>query len=84
MQQYPLGLAIPAFGDGTLLRALDKAVVDTLDKARYIFAVTYPAIGDCYASDSHTLDEPTSGPHATSVSVRWTRPCVGCVSTSTS
>lgn len=60
VQQYPLGLALPAFGDGTLLRALDKAVVDTLDKARYIFAVTYPAIGDCYASDSHTLDEPTS------------------------
>ena len=60
VQQYPLGMALPAFGDGTLLRALDKAVVDTLDKARYIFAVTYPAIGDCYASDSHTLDEPTS------------------------
>lgn len=60
VQKYPLGLALPAFGDGTLLRALDKAVVETLDKARYIFAVTYPAIGDCYASDSHTLDEPTS------------------------
>ena len=60
VQKYPLGLALPAFGDGTLLRALDKAVVETLDKARYIFAVTYPAISDCYASDSHTLDEPTS------------------------
>ena len=60
VQQYPLGLALPAFGDGTLLRALDKAVVDTLDKARYIYAVTYPAIGDCYVSDSHTLAEPTS------------------------
>ena len=60
VQQYPLGLALPAFGDGTLLRSLDPGVLDALDKGRYLFAITYPALGDCYVSDSHTLDEPTS------------------------
>ena len=60
VEQFPLGLALPAFGDGTPLRRLDDSVIKALDKGRYIFAVTYPDLGDCYVSDSHTLDEPTS------------------------
>ncbi|WP_297176130.1 DUF2586 family protein [uncultured Porphyromonas sp.] len=57
VDQFPLGLSLPAFGDGTLLRDLDEAVIDTLDKAHYLFAVTYPDINGTYASDSHTMDD---------------------------
>lgn len=60
VRQFPLGLSLPAFGDGTLLRALDKAAVETLDTYRYLYAATYPGIGGSYASDSHTMDDPTS------------------------
>ena len=60
VDQFPLGLSLPAFGDGTLLRDLDEAVVDTLDKAHYLFAVTYPDINGTYASDSHTMDDSQS------------------------
>ena len=60
VDQFPLGLSLPAFGDGTLLRDLDEAVVDTLDKAHYLFAVTYPDINGTYASDSHTMDDSVS------------------------
>lgn len=60
VEQFPLGLSLPAFGDGSLLRSLDDAVVDTLDKAHYLFAVTYPDVSGVYASDSHTMDESTS------------------------
>lgn len=60
VEQFPLGLSLPSFGDGTLLRSLDEAVIDTLDKAHYLFAVTYPDISGVYASDSHTMDNSTS------------------------
>lgn len=60
VDQYPLGLSLPAFGDGTLLRDLDEAVIDALDKAHYLFAVTYPDINGTYISDSHTMDDSLS------------------------
>lgn len=60
VDQFPLGLSLAGFGDGTLLRDLDEAVIDTLDKAHYLFAVTYPDISGTYASDSHTMDDALS------------------------
>lgn len=60
VRQFPLGLSLPAFGDGTLLRSLDKAALETLDTYHYLYATTYPGIGGAYASDSHTMDETTS------------------------
>lgn len=60
VQKFNSGLALPAFGDGTLLRDLDPAVIETLDANGYLFLVTYPGIGGSYPNDSHTLDEITS------------------------
>ena len=57
---FPTGVSLPAFGDGTLYRSLDKATIEALDAARYIFLTTYPGISGSYISDSHTMDEPTS------------------------
>lgn len=57
---FPTGVTMPAFGDGTLYRSVDKAAIEQLDEARYIFLTTYPGIAGSYISDSHTMDEATS------------------------
>lgn len=60
VRQFPLGLSLPAFGDGSLLRSLDRAALETLDAYHYLYATTYPGIGGSYASDSHTMDAVSS------------------------
>ena len=60
VREFPTGISVPAFGDGTLYRDLDKALVEQLDKARYLFFVTQPGQTGSYMNDSHTMDEATS------------------------
>lgn len=60
VKNFPTGVNVPAFGDGKLLRDLDKAVIEQLDSERYIFFRTYPGISDSYVNDSHTMDDATS------------------------
>ena len=60
VEKFPTGVAVPAFGDGTLLRDLDSAVVESLDAARYIFFTSYSGLAGVYFNDSHTMDAPTS------------------------
>lgn len=60
VREFPTGISVPAFGDGTLFRDLDKALVEQLDKARYLFFITQPGQTGSYLNDSHTMDEATS------------------------
>lgn len=60
VEAFPTGVDLPAFSDGTLLRDLDNAFVDSLDTARYLFFVTYDGLTDSYFNDSHTMDSPES------------------------
>ncbi len=60
VKRFPSGLSEPAFADGTLYNTVDKAVIEGLDTARYLFFRTYPGIGGSYFNDSHTLDIATS------------------------
>lgn len=60
VEQFPTNIALPAFGDGTLLRDLDSAVIEELDAARYIFCRTYDGLAGAFFNDNHTLDVPTS------------------------
>ncbi len=60
VEQFPTGIAEPAFGDGTKLRDLDTAVIEALDTARYIFCVTYDGIAGSFFNDNHNLDAITS------------------------
>lgn len=60
VEQFPTGVALPAFGDGTLLRDLDTAIVESLDTARYLFFVAYDGFADSYFNDSHTMDDAVS------------------------
>ncbi len=53
---FPTGLTEVGFVDGTPVRGVDKSLLDTLDKAGYIFLRYYPSINGAFASDSHTMD----------------------------
>lgn len=60
VKEFPTGISLPAFGDGTLLRDVDKALVEQLDKARYLFFVTQQGQSGSYMNDSHTMDSAIS------------------------
>lgn len=60
VKNFPTGVNLPAFGDGTLYRDLDKALIEQLDSARYIFFVTHVGQAGSYVNDSHTMDDATS------------------------
>lgn len=60
LENFPTGVDLPAFGDGTLLRDLDTAIVESLDTSRFLFFVTYDGYADSYFNDSHTMDDATS------------------------
>lgn len=60
VKQFPTGITVPAFGDGTLLRNLDSALIEQLDAARYLFLVTHVGQAGSYVNDSHTMDSAIS------------------------
>lgn len=60
VKEFPTGISLPAFGDGTLLRDMDKALVEQLDTARYLFFVTQQGQSGSYMNDSHTMDDAKS------------------------
>lgn len=60
VKEFPTGVSVPAFGDGTKLRALDRGVIDKLDKGRYLFFVTHTGHAGSYMNDSHNMDSATS------------------------
>lgn len=60
VKEFPTGVTLAAFGDGTLYRDCDSALIEQLDASRYMFLVTYAAVSGCYVNDSHTMDVATS------------------------
>ena len=60
VKEFPTGVNVPAFGDGTKLNALDPAVVQKLDAGRYLFFVTQEGQSGSYMNDSHNMDSAIS------------------------
>lgn len=60
VKQFPSGISMPALGDGTLVRTIDKAELEKLDTNRYLFLVNVVGVAGSYWNDSHTMDSPTS------------------------
>ncbi|MDE7032337.1 MAG: DUF2586 domain-containing protein [Muribaculaceae bacterium] len=61
IKEFPTGVSLPAFGDGTLVRDVDKALIETLDTTgRYLFFVTHTGQAGSYMNDSHTMDSAIS------------------------
>ena len=60
VREFPTGVSVPAFGDGTKLNALDPAMVQKLDVGRYLFFVTQEGQSGSYMNDSHNMDSAIS------------------------
>lgn len=69
VKEFPTGVSLPAFGDGTELRTLDRAIIEKLDNSRYLFFVTQQGQAGSYLNDSHNMDSAISD-YATIESVR--------------
>ncbi len=60
VKEFPSGVSMPALGDGTLVKTIDKAELEKLDSARYLFLNNVVGVADSYWNDSHTMDSATS------------------------
>lgn len=60
VREFPTGINIPAFSDGTEYRSVDKALIEKLDAARYLFPVTKTGQSGSYMNDSHNMDSAIS------------------------
>ena len=60
VKQFPSGISLPALGDGTLIKSIDKAELEKLDTARYLFLNNVVGVAGSYWNDSHTMDSATS------------------------
>lgn len=60
VSKFPTGIVLPALTNGLLMRSLDRADINDLDKARLIFFRTYPGLSGSYVNDSHNMNEPIS------------------------
>lgn len=60
VKNFPSGISMPALGDGTLVRTIDKGELEKLDTNRYMFLNNVVGVAGSYWNDSHTMDSPTS------------------------
>lgn len=60
VKAFPAGVSLAAFGDGTLIREVDKALIESLDTARYLFLMPIVGVTGNYWNDSHNMDSATS------------------------
>lgn len=60
VKNFPSGISMPALGDGTLVRTIDKGELEKLDTSRYLFLNNVVGVAGSYWNDSHTMDSPTS------------------------
>jgi len=56
IRKFPSGIFTPALADGTLMKNLDKAVIESLDSKRFLFLITQQGMGGSFWNDSHTMD----------------------------
>lgn len=60
VKNFPSGISMPALGDGTLVRTIDKGELEKIDANRYLFLNNVVGVAGSYWNDSHTMDSPTS------------------------
>ena len=60
VKNFPSGISMPALGDGTLVRTIDKGELEKLDANHYLFLNNVVGVAGSYWNDSHTMDSPTS------------------------
>ena len=61
VKNFPSGISMPALGDGTLVRTIDKGELEKLDTNRYLFLNNVVGVAGSYWNDSHTMDKAVRG-----------------------
>ena len=56
VKKFPSGISLPALSDGTPVRNIDKAWLEKLDTARYLFLTPIVGVAGSYWNDSHNMD----------------------------
>jgi hypothetical protein len=77
VKKFPSGISLPALSDGTLVRTLDKAWVEKLDDARFLFLTPIVGVSGSYWNDSHNMDDPTSDYNAIELVRTMDKACRG-------
>lgn len=60
VKKFPSGVSVPALSDGALIKDFDKAELEMLDAARFLYLRNVVGVADSYWNDSYTMFDPTS------------------------
>lgn len=77
VKKFPSGISLPAFSDGTLVRSVDKAWLEKLDTARYLFLTPIVGVSGSYWNDSHNMDAAISDYNAIELVRTMDKACRG-------
>lgn len=77
VKKFPSGISLPALSDGTLVRSVDKAWLEKLDTARYLFLTPIVGVSGSYWNDSHNMDAAISDYNAIELVRTMDKACRG-------
>lgn len=77
VKKFPSGISLPALSDGTLVRNIDKAWLEKLDTARYMFLTPIVGVSGSYWNDSHNMDAAISDYNAIELVRTMDKACRG-------
>lgn len=77
VKKFPSGISLPAFSDGTLVRSVDKAWLEKLGTARYLFLTPIVGVSGSYWNDSHNMDAAISDYNAIELVRTMDKACRG-------
>lgn len=77
VKKFPSGISLPALSDGTEVRNIDKAWLERLDTARYLFLTPIVGVSGSYWNDSHNMDAAISDYNAIELVRTMDKACRG-------
>lgn len=77
VKKFPSGISLPALSDGTEVRNIDKAWLEKLDTARYLFLTPIVGVSGSYWNDSHNMDAAISDYNAIELVRTMDKACRG-------
>lgn len=77
VKKFPSGISLPALSDGTEVRNIDKAWLEKLDTARFLFLTPIVGVSGSYWNDSHNMDAAISDYNAIELVRTMDKACRG-------
>jgi hypothetical protein len=77
VKKFPSGISLPALSDGIEVRNIDKAWLEKLDAARFLFLTPIVGVSGSYWNDSHNMDAAISDYNAIELVRTMDKACRG-------